>query len=258
MMCHHYKGCGVCGHCRSGWSQLCEEGFVAYGISGHGGHADYLKVPASTLVPLPDELSYAAGAAISCGTGTAYGALRRMQASGRDTIAIFGQGPVGLSATQLAVAMGARVIALDISAERLARAKEFGAAATVNPQADDAVAAIKQLTRGRGADLALDTSASPDARASAVRATRTWGTCCFVGEGGKVTLDVSNDMIRRQLTLIASWTFSTVGQAECARFVLDHKIDVDSLFTHRWRLPQADEAYRVFAAQSAGKGVFLM
>ncbi len=258
MMCHHYKGCGVCGHCRSGWSQLCEEGFVAYGISGHGGHADYLKVPASTLVPLPDELSYAAGAAISCGTGTAYGALRRMQASGRDTIAIFGQGAVGLSATQLAVAMGARVIALDISAERLARAKEFGAAAIVNPQADDAVAAIKQLTRGRGADLALDTSASPDARASAVRATRTWGTCCFVGEGGKVTLDVSNDMIRRQLTLIASWTFSTVGQAECARFVLDHKIDVDSLFTHRWRLPQADEAYRVFAAQSAGKGVFLM
>src|SRR2546428_10085363 len=138
MMCHHYKGCGVCGHCRSGWSQLCEEGFVAYGISGHGGHADYLKVPASTLVPLPDELSYAAGAAISCGTGTAYGALRRMQASGRDTIAIFGQGPVGLSATQLAVAMGARVIALDISAERLARAKEFGAAATANPQADHA------------------------------------------------------------------------------------------------------------------------
>src|SRR6266545_1377776 len=242
MMCHHYKGCGVCGHCRSGWSQLCEEGFVAYGLSGHGGHADYLKVPASTLVPLPDELSYAAGAAISCGTGTAYGALRRMQASGRDTIAIFGQGPVGLSATQLAVAMGARAIALDISAERLARAKEFGAAATLNPQADDAVAAIKQLTRGRGADLALDTSASPDARASAARATRTWGTCCFVGEGGKVTLDVSNDMIRRQLTLIASWTFSTVGQAECARFIVDHKIDVDSLFTHRWRLPQADDA----------------
>ena len=178
MMCHHYKGCGVCGHCRSGWSQLCEEGFVAYGISGHGGHADYLKVPASTLVPLPDELSYAAGAAISCGTGTAYGALRRMQASGRDTIAIFGQGAVGLSATQLAVAMGARVIALDISAERLARAKEFGAAAIVNPQADDAVAAIKQLTRGRGADLALDTSASPDARASAVRATKNIATAC--------------------------------------------------------------------------------
>src|SRR5207248_2122136 len=77
------------------------------------------------------------GAAISCGTGTAYGALRRMNLSGRDTIAIFGQGPVGLSATQLAVAMGARVIALDVGTERLARAKEFGAAEAVNPQTHD-------------------------------------------------------------------------------------------------------------------------
>jgi hypothetical protein len=75
---------------------------LAYGISGHGGHADYLKVPASTLVPLPDELSFETGAAISCGTGTAYQALRRMNLTGGDTIAVIGQGPVGLSATQLA------------------------------------------------------------------------------------------------------------------------------------------------------------
>jgi threonine dehydrogenase-like Zn-dependent dehydrogenase len=258
MMCHHYKGCGVCGHCRSGWSQLCEEGFVAYGISGHGGHAEYLKVPASTLVPLPDELSYETGAAISCGTGTAYGALRRMKLSGRDTIAVFGQGPVGLSATQLAVAMGARVVALDVAPERLERAKEFGAAAIIDPNATDPVLAIRELTQGRGADLTLDTSSAPSARVSAVRATKTWGTSCFVGEGGTVTLDVSNDMLRRQITLIASWTFSTVGQAECARFIVDRNIDVDQLFTHRWKLDQAEEAYRVFAAQNAGKGVFVM
>src|SRR5438067_10074978 len=257
VMVHHYKGCTVCNQCRSGWSQLCQEQPVlVYGNNAHGGHAKYLKVPAFTLVPLPDELSFVTGAAISCGTGTAYGALRRIRISGRDTIAIFGQGPVGLSATQLAAAMGARIIALDIGEERLARAKEFGAAAVVNPQADDAVAAVKELTRGRGADLTLDTSGAPSARASAVRATKTWGTCCFVGEGDKVTLDVSNDMLRRQLTLIASWTFSTVGQAECARYVVDRKIDVDSLFTHRWKLGQAAEAYRLFATHTTGKGVF--
>ena len=128
----------------------------------------------------------------------------------------------------------------------------------IAPQAGDAVAAIKALTQGRGADLTLDTSGAPSARASAVRATKTWGTCCFVGERDSVTLDVSDDMLRRQLTLIASWTFSTVGQAECARFVVDRKIDVDSLFTHRWRLNQAAEAYRLFAAQTTGKGVFVM
>ena len=92
---------------------------LVYGNNAHGGHARYLKVPAFTVVPLPDELSFVTGAAVSCGTGTAYGALRRIRISGNDTIAIFGQGPVGLSATQLASAMGARVIALDISPERL-------------------------------------------------------------------------------------------------------------------------------------------
>ena len=121
----------------------------------------YLKVPANTLVPLPEELSFTAGAAISCGSGTAYGALRRMNVSGRDTIAIFGQGPVGLAGTQFAKAMGARVIALDINPQRLERAKEFGADEVVDPGSNDPVAAIKDLTHGRYADLTLDTSSNP-------------------------------------------------------------------------------------------------
>src|SRR5207253_1322546 len=181
VMVHHYKGCTVCEHCRSGWSQLCqEEPVLVYGNNAHGGHARYLKVPAFTLVPLAEELSFVTGAAISCGTGTAYGALRRLRISGNDTIAIIGQGPVGLSATQLAAAMGARVIALDVSAERLTRAKEFGADALIDPKAADPVEAIKALTHGTGADLALDTSGAPEGRVTAVRATRPWGTVCFV------------------------------------------------------------------------------
>jgi threonine dehydrogenase-like Zn-dependent dehydrogenase len=258
VMVHHYKGCGVCTHCRIGWSQLCAEGIVVYGVTGHGAHARYMKVPASTLVPLPDALTFETGAAISCGTGTAYGALRRMNLSGRDTIAIVGQGPVGLSATQLAVAMGARVIALDVGDERLKRAGEFGATATIDPGAGDAVAAIKELTHGVGADLTLDTSGTPAGRLAAVRGARTWGTVCFVGEGDSVTLDVSPDMLRKQLTIIGSWTFSTTGQADCAAFVADRRIAVDHLFTHRWRLDQAEEAYRLFDGQTTGKGVFLM
>ncbi|WP_089932821.1 zinc-dependent alcohol dehydrogenase family protein [Candidatus Entotheonella palauensis] len=258
VMDHHYDGCGVCKHCRTGWSQLCIEGCVVYGATGHGGHAPYMKVPARTLVPLPDELSFEAGAAISCGTGTAFGALRRLTVSGRDTLAIFGQGPVGLSATQLATAMGARVIALDVSPERLALAQSFGAAETINPATDEPIAAIKDLTHGEGTDLALDCSGIPDARAAAVRSTRTWGSVCFVGEGNDVTLDVSPDMIRKQLTVMASWTFSTVGQADCAQFIVDRKVDADRLFTHRFTLDQAEEAYRLFDTQTTGKGVFLM
>lgn len=259
VMVHHYSGCAACNHCRSGWAQLCQRETIAvYGVTAHGGHARFLKVPAATLVKLPDELSFETGAAISCGTGTAYGALRRMNISGNDTIAIFGQGPVGLSATQLAAAMGARVIALDVSHERLARASEFGADAVVNPAETDAVAAIRELTHGEGASLTLDTSSAEPARSGALRSLRVWGTACFVGEGGSVSIDVSPDMLRRQATVIGSWTFSTVGQAECAQFVAERKIAVDHLFTHRWKLEQAEEAYRLFDSQTTGKGVFLL
>ncbi|MBV9585078.1 MAG: zinc-binding dehydrogenase, partial [Alphaproteobacteria bacterium] len=248
-----------CAQCKSGWSQLCQETTVAvYGNNAHGGHARYLKVPAFTLVPLPDELSFVTGAAISCGTGTAWGALRRLKTSGNDTIAIFGQGPVGLSATQLAKAMGARVIALDIGEERLARAREFGADETVNPRSNDPVGAIKDLTHGYGAEFTLDTARQPEGPIAAVRATKVWGTTCFVGERNQVTIDVSPDMLRKQLTIVASWTFSQMGQAECAQFVVDRKIDVEQLFTHRWQLDQAEEAYKLFDTQTTGKGVFLI
>jgi len=154
--------------------------------------------------------------------------------------------------------MGARVIALDTSPDRLQRARDFGAWETIDPgKSNDVVGAIRQLTHGRGAHASLDASSSPEARAQAVRCVRTWGKACFVGEGGTVTLDVSNDLLRRQVTLIGSWTFSSVGQAECARYVADRKIDVDALFTHRWKLEQAEEAYRLFDTQTTGKGVFL-
>jgi threonine dehydrogenase-like Zn-dependent dehydrogenase len=229
-----------------------------YGNNAHGGHAKYLCVPANTLVPLPDGLSFETGAAIACGTGTAWSALRRMNLSGNDTIAIFGQGPVGLSATQLAKAMGARVIALDISEPRLDRARDFGADDVVDPRSNDPVGAVKDLTHGRGADLTLDTSSAPEGRIAAIRSTKVWGTMCFVGERNTVTIDVSPDILRRQLTMIGSWTFSVVGQAECTRFIAERKIPVDRVFTHQWRLDQAEEAYRLFDTQTTGKGVFLM
>jgi threonine dehydrogenase-like Zn-dependent dehydrogenase len=258
VMVHHYKGCGTCPHCRTGWSQMCAEGSIVYGVTGHGAHAPLMKVPATTLIPLSADLSFATGAAISCGTGTAFGALQRLQLAGSDTIAIVGQGPVGLSATQLAASMGARVIALDVSRERLDRATEFGATAVIDPGANDPVAAIKELTQGRGADRTLDTSGTSEGRAVAVKSARAWGTVCFVGEGGTATIDVSPDMLRKQLTIVGSWTFSTVGQADCARFIAEREIAVDRLFTHRWTLDQAEEAYQLFDKQTTGKGVFLM
>jgi L-iditol 2-dehydrogenase len=257
VMNHHYAGCGCCSPCRSGWTQMCDDGSTTFGANGDGAHAKYMKVPAESLIPLPDALSFRAGAAISCGTGTAWGGLDRLGLRGSETIAIFGQGPVGLSGTQLASAMGARVIALDIDPGRLARAAEFGADVTIDARRNDVVEAIRDLTNGHGADCTMDCTGAAEARSAAIRSARKWGRVVFLGEGGTVTIDVSNEMNRKQLSIFGSWTFSRNGQADCARFVAERGLDVDSLFTHEWPLEQAEEAYRLFDTQTTGKGLLV-
>ena len=258
VMVHHYAGCTVCPHCRTGWTQMCVEGATVYGVNGNGGHATYMKVPASTLVRLPEALSFSTGAAISCGTGTAFGALVRMQVTARDTVVIIGQGPVGLSGTQLAAAMGARVIAVDISPERARRAGELGAHETIDASSEDPVERVRELTGGVGASRTMDTSGTAAGRSVAVRCAAPWGITGLVGEGGTLTVDVSPEVLRKQLTIVGSWTFSTVGQADCAQFVARHEIAVDELFSDRWSLGQAEEAYVKFDGQASGKAVFLM
>lgn len=257
MMNHHYQGCGCCTQCRNGWGQMCDEGTIVFGVTGNGAHAQYMKMPVETLIDLPDGLSFKSGAAISCGTGTAFGALQRLELRGTDTIAVFGQGPVGLSATQLAHAMGARVIALDVDPQRLNRAREFGADAIIDATSDGVVEQLMELTNGRGVECAMDCSSSSEARSQALKAAAKWGRVAFVGEGGEATVDVSTDMLRKQLTLLGSWTFSRAGQADCARFCVERGVDVDALFTDEWSLTEAVEAYAKFDQQTSGKGVLV-
>ena len=126
------------------------------------------------------------------------------------------------------------------------------------PRSEDVAKGLQDMTEGDGADFTLDRSSASAAREAAVRSVTTWGTACFVGEGGDVKLNVSPDLPRRQVTLIGSWTFSAMGMAECAKFIDENEIDLERIFSHRWKLEQADEAYRMFDTQSTGKGVFLL
>lgn len=257
VMVHHYDGCRTCNYCNSGWTQFCENGRIAYGGNGHGAHAEFMRVPAHTLIPLDDRLSFKAGAAISCGAGTAWGAIKRVDLRADETVAIFGQGPVGLACTMFAKAMGARVIALDIGEERLEMARNFGADYTVNPKTQDAVAVIRGLTRnGSGADKAIECSSSPVARRQSIHAIRQWGTTCFIGVLGPVEFE-ANDIIIKQKAVLGALTFSKAMQRECAEFVVERGVDVDALFTHEFRLSQAAEAYALFDERKIGKGVFL-
>jgi len=157
---------------------------------------------------------------------TAYAALRRLGVRGGDSLAIFGQGPVGLAATQLAAAMGARVIALDLSQERLRLAREMGAEATVDSSATDPVGAIQELTGGQGTDLAMDAPGAADARHAALDSLRPWGTLALVGVGGTFSPDVGRYM-QRQQTVFGSFTFSTVGQADRADFAVSRGVAID-------------------------------
>ncbi|RZL88136.1 MAG: iditol 2-dehydrogenase [Variovorax sp.] len=257
VMVHHYHGCSVCAHCRTGWPQLCQPATrKVYSMNAHGAHAPYMTVPASTLVPLHDALSFEAGAAIACGTGTAWGALERLKMGGDETIAVFGQGPVGLSATLLAAARGARVIAIDLDSDRLALGTSFGADAVINARDHDPAQALRELTGDKGVEMVVETSGSPQAAAAGLAAVATWGKLCMVGIGATLNLDL-RALLDRQVTVMTSYSMSSVGQQDCADFVVERKLDVDRLFTHRWRLDQAEEAYRVFDAQASGKGAFV-
>lgn len=257
VMVHHYRGCMRCWLCQMGYTQMCRAARVM-GTDIDGGNARYLLAPAYSLVWLPDELSFEEGAAIACGTGTAYAALKRLDVSGRDTLAIFGQGPVGLSATQLAVAMGARVVALDPSSERRDMARDMGADVVLDPSEIDPVASIRDLTHGEGADMTLDCSGNSDARVFCARAARPWGKACYVGAHGTATFEMTPDVIHRQLTMLGCWTFNPALMAECARFAVDRHVPLGRVFTDRYSLEDAEIAFQRTEARATGKGVFVM
>ena len=257
VMVHHYFGCGRCDQCRSGWTQMCRAGSTAMGATAPGSHANYVKVPLSTVFPMPEGLTFLAAAAISCGTGTAWGALQRVRLRGDDTLAIFGQGPVGLAATQLASALGARVIALDISPTRLERARDFGAWETLNPAEVDSVPdAVRDLTGQGGVSKSLETSGASSAAQAALHVLDLWGTASWVGVGSTIHFDLTEHLYK-QLTLVPSWTLSVPAMQDCANFVVQRGVDVDALFTDRWRLDEAGPAYELSEKQTSGKGVFI-
>lgn len=258
VMIHHYSGCGRCKHCLAGWAQLCLTGkHRVCATHRDGGHSDYMVVEPYMCVPMPDELGFPEGAALSCGTGTAYQALKRLKVSGLDTLAVFGQGPVGLSATLLGTVMGARVIAVDPDKDRLELARNNGAYVTIDPTEQDPESTIHDLTHGEGADAALDATGIGPVRRQMIRSVRVWGRACLVGEGGEMTVEPTPDIIHRHLDLLGSWTFSTHILSEAAHWVIDRNIPLGDIITHRFPLQEAEKAYRLFENGSTGKVVFV-
>jgi threonine dehydrogenase-like Zn-dependent dehydrogenase len=152
--------------------------------------------------------------------------------------------------------MGARVIAIDPDEDRLKLALQNGAEVAINPQKDDPVETIKELTRGEGAHAALDATGIGPVRRQMVQSVRIWGRACLVGEGGEVTFAPSPEIIHKHMNLMGSWTFSTVVLAELAQWVVDRRIPLSKIITHRFPLSAAEEAFALFNQGRTGKVVF--
>ncbi len=248
---YHISGCGQCDECRKGYQISCTSPRrAAYGWQRDGGHADFLLAQERDLLELPDSLTFLDGACVACGFGTAYEALCRVDVSGRDRLLVTGLGPVGLAVGLLAKKMGVSlVVGTDPSLERRTLADRMKA---VDRAVQGSEAELTELL-GDGAEVAVDCSGSGAGQATAIRHTRRWGRVGLVGEGGRLSLDVSEALIHKQLTVHGSWVSSTSRMAELLdrldRWGLHPEVVVSDTFP----LSEAGEAYELADSGVSGK-----
>jgi threonine dehydrogenase-like Zn-dependent dehydrogenase len=248
---YHISGCGQCDECRRGYQISCTSpSRAAYGWQRDGGHADFLLAEERDLLCLPEELTFLDGACVACGFGTAYEALCRIDVSGRDRLLVTGLGPVGLAAGMLGKSMGAStVVGTDPSPDRRRLALEMGA---VDLAVDGRDEELSHLL-GDGAEASVDCSGSGAGQLTALRHTRRWGRAALVGEGGTLSVDVSEVIIHRQLTISGSWVSSTWRMAELLDRLARWRLHPERVVTHRFALADAQAAYRVADGGIGGK-----
>ncbi len=242
------SGCGECEYCAAGDPEHCRQSRF------HGGtHAEYMAVPAACCRPLPDDVPFDQGVLLGGdGIGTPYHALRRLNVSAADTAGVFGCGPVGLGAITVLHFLGVRTIAVEMLPYRRELALRLGASIALDPAEGDPVARIRELTAGRGVEVALDCSGVPATTTLALESASIYGRMAFIGEKPEATIHPSPQFIRKELTAIGSWYFTA---PDYYRILELHRrgLQVADLITHRFPLDEADEAFRVFASGQSGK-----
>ena len=250
---YHIQGCGYCDECRKGYFINCQNPERrAYGWQRDGALAEYMVADVSTCIHLPDFLTYEDGAMISCGFGTAWQGLLRAQVTGSDRVLVMGLGPVGQAVAMLAKGLGAEVIGVDISEERMNMAREIGCDAVFAGD-DDCVQKIMDHTGGTGVEVAIDCSGSSVGRHRCLEAARMWGRVVYLGEQGTVTFEPSPLLLHKNLTLMGSWVTNVANMERLVEFLVRKQIHPNRIVTHRFPLKDAAEAYRIFATGKTGK-----
>lgn len=255
-----FTSCGVCALCRKGWFNQC----VDKGTFGHGeyfgnlggGQAEYVVVPLADhsmeLIPqgMTDEQAIFVGDILATGF---FGAERAEIKPG-DVVAVVGAGPVGLMATMCAQLFGpARVLVVDMVDSRLEMVMDLGGI-PINAKQVNPVEAIRAATRGFGADASIECVGLLTAVDTAVQAVRGGGTISMVGVPSTTIGDFPYmRMWLKSLTFRAGWCNVQAHMRPLLDLIAAERLKPDRIISHRMKLDQAEEAYRIFDAREATK-----
>lgn len=238
--------CGSCPQCLDAEQQVCvrqtQPGFTHWGSFAERVAIEHAEV---NVVPLPDDLDFDTAAGLGCRFATAY---RSLTVHGRvtsgDRVVVHGCGGVGLSAVMIAVAMGARVVAVDVSARALQLAAEFGAEATVDAAKGEVLPRILELTDG-GAQVSIDALGSTETSVNSIRCLRPRGRHIQVGlmAAGDAQPRIPMDLIiARELEIYGSHGMPAHAYPEMLARVASGELRPSGLIGRRITLDEAPAA----------------
>jgi D-arabinose 1-dehydrogenase-like Zn-dependent alcohol dehydrogenase len=240
------QGEGACEWCRGGQSHLCDSRFTP-GIAYWGGFGRYVGVPFAdvNLIPLPASVGFVEAASMGCRYMTAFHAVvDRAKVTAGEWVAVHGCGGVGLAVVQIATALGANVIGVDINEEKRERAKELGAVATVDGAQPNAAKAVVRLTDG-GAHVAVDALGIAATCEASVMSLRKQGRHLQIGltsaaEKGRVALPIDL-VVLKEISLLGSYGMPATRFGAMLAMVEKGKLAPGSLVSRRIPLEEAGD-----------------
>ena len=247
-----HKGCGRCENCVLGMYTAClnygnvAKGHRTSGFTTDGGFAEYVVHHINALYRMPDNVSWEDAVLVStAGTGL-YGLDTVGGYVAGQAVVVIGPGPVGLMTVQLCKALGAeQVILVGTRPARLELGARLGADATVNVREEDAVAVVKRLTAGHGADLVIESSGALDAPQQCVEMVKRGAKILFLAFYKEpVTFDLST-AIREDVTLYTTRGEGGANVRRALSLVAQGKVRGRDLVTHRFKLDDIQEGFRV-------------
>jgi L-iditol 2-dehydrogenase len=245
--------CLKCEYCEQGDYGLCED-YNFLGSRTDGGFAEYVKAPEQNMVVLPEEMTFHEGAMIEPAAVTLHG-MKIAGVNVGDTVVILGCGPLGLFALQFAKIMGAtKVIAVDISEEKLELAKTLGADQVVLAS-NGTVSDIKRLTGGKGAQVVVETAGVAETQEQSLRIARKKGRILFLGTAHyDVVLPPKSFecIVRNELSLYGSWNsysapFPGVEWYAAIEYHKSGLLKMKPMITHVFHLSEAPVVFKDLA-----------